>query len=35
MTAKDYEKIDWSKYVAPGEDGIENEDELKEDFSDD
>lgn len=34
MTEKDYEKIDWSKYVAPGDD-IDDEDDLKEELSED
>ncbi|EAR94590.1 hypothetical protein TTHERM_00049120 (macronuclear) [Tetrahymena thermophila SB210] len=33
MTEKDYEKIDWSKYVAPADDEFD-EDELKETLSD-
>lgn len=31
MTMKDYDKIDWSKYVAPGEEMEDDEDELVED----
>lgn len=38
MTEKDYEKIDWSKYIAPGDDvqdNLSDEDDLKEDLIDD
>lgn len=30
---KDYEKIDWSKYVAPADGDEDDEDELKEELS--